>query len=323
VSSPHSSQTVGVAHVAVSGALAYDQICRTDTSLAAGSEPLLNRKLTDMQQAYGGCGGNLAYNFARLQQPAMLLSCSGMLDDGDYMQHLEALGVDTRHCLRTPDQYSARAVIFTDRDGKQFTGFYPGPVPEAERWQQHLRSIDFSATAVFVQAPYPAALMQAGLAHMRQLDDVPLLVFVPGQYADQLSAEDIAAMVEMADWIIGNEHEINALQAHHELHQQLVICTHGAQPISLRCPDGRQADIPVPAVDHNVDPTGCGDALVAGLCHHLVAHATRHRVDLRALAGSGRRQDVELLTAALLSGCRLAAACLGHPGGQHHRAPLI
>lgn len=310
-------------YVAVAGALAYDQICRTQGSLIAPVTPLLNRKLTDIQQSYGGCGGNIAYNLALLQQPSLLISCTGALDDDTYLKHLRGLDVGTQHCVRTPNQYSARAVIFTDQQDQQFTGFYPGPVPEAEAWRQHLHSIDFSNCAIFVQAPYPIPLMQAGLAHIGELMDPPLGIFAPGQYADQLAADDVTKLVEMADWVIGNQYEIDCLQQHHTLRDQLIIRTRGAEPITVHCPDGRQTHIEVPTARHSVDPTGCGDALVAGFCHDLVKRAEQQQINLKDMARSGSDQHLEWITAALSAGCRLAAACLAHPGGQHHRAPLI
>ncbi len=308
-------------HIAVVGALAYDQICTTESSLLDNRTALLNCKLSDITHAFGGCGGNIAYNCAQLKQPTTLVSCTGLVDDADYLAHLAALGIDTRFCLRTPGRSNARAVIMTDPEGHQFTGFYPGPVPDVEQWRAHLETISFAQAAIFIQAPYPPPLMACTLQHASQLAHPPLILFVPGQYTDQLSADQMATMVTMADWVIGNDYEIKCLQNHHSLNNQLVIRTHGAQPIRLSFADGTEISIDVPASASSVDPTGCGDALVAGLCQHLVTQGLEVEV-LKNLKHAPHPNQLEALKDAVLAGCHMAAACLVQHGSQQHTSAL-
>ncbi len=305
--------------IAVAGALAYDQICLTDKSLTDDQRPLLNRKLVNITEDFGGCGGNIAYNLALLHQSTQLLSCTGTIDDSSYRTRLEELGVDTQYCLRIEDHYCARAVIFTDQSGQQFTGFFPGPVPTSGAWQQHLAQVDWSTIDLFIQAPYPASLMHASMQVVRRQPRPPFAVFVPGQYADQLSAAEVCDLVDLADCVVGNEHEIHCLEQHHSLEDKLVIRTHGSQPIEVRPIDQAPALIDVPAAPVNVDPTGCGDAFVAAMCHHLVNQAQQHNM---TVPGTPQfKPSVSELRAAVLAGCRLAAACLACPGSQQHHFP--
>ena len=161
--------------IAVAGALAYDQICTTTTGLLNTDQPLLNRKLASVTETFGGCAGNIAFNLGLLGQPARLLSCTGVEDDSRYLAHLQSHAVDIEHCLRLPGQPSARAIIFTDPSGAQFTGFYPGPVPSEAEWHAHLLQAKLHSMRLYLQAPYPPELMLAGLDAMQKINPTTLL----------------------------------------------------------------------------------------------------------------------------------------------------
>jgi len=240
------------------------------------------------------------------------------VDDTDYRKHLNALSVTQRACLRAANESTARAVIFTDPDNQQFTGFYPGFVPTAEAWLTHLRSLDFSDTEVVIQAPYPEALMRTTLSFFCASPNgtgTPLRIFVPGQYADQLTAPAMATLLQMADWVVGNAHEIDTIRAHQTGGApRLMLRTDGAQPITVFYPDGQQRHITVPKVAEPVDPTGCGDAFVAGLVAHLVAQPRPCPIRQAADPLQPTR-----LQAAIEHGIAQAQRCLARVGSQAHR----
>jgi sugar/nucleoside kinase (ribokinase family) len=121
-------------------------------------------------------------------------------------------------------------------------------------------------------------------------------------------------MLQLTDCVVGNEHEIECLLRHHDLQQMLVIRTHGAEPIAVDHANGTNTLIEVPPVAANVDPTGCGDAFISGLCHHLVQHATAHNMPIEEAIAKDLRS-------AILTGCALAAACLACSGPQQHQLP--
>jgi adenosine kinase len=288
----------------VVGALAYDQISRTDALLVQSGTHLLNCKLLDLAQAFGGCGGNIAYTLACLGSQPLLISCSGEVDDGEYMQRLKQFDIDARACLRVPGESTARAIIVTDPTGHQFTGFYPGPVPDIGPWVQHLRKADLTRCPVFIQAPYPPQLMLASLQYARRLDHRPLKIWCPGQYADQLEPALAGPLVQAADWIVGNQYEVQSLQRHTDLAQKLVIRTQGAEPVVVNYPNGAVESFKVEQTTALVDPTGCGDAFIAGFVHELCATP---RDDWQGALGP-----------AIASGCTVAASCLSASGSQNH-----
>ncbi len=291
--------------IAVVGAIAYDQIATTATPLSGTTEPLLNCKLTSLNEAFGGCGGNIAYNLAALGSQPTLITCTGQNDDERYLRHCVQQGIQTGTFLRSPQQHCARAIIITDPDGRQFTGFFPGPVPSVARWRKHLASIDMSMISVFVQAPYPPEVMQTSLEHAARLKDRPLKICCPGQYADQLNSRQIDALAAQCDWLIGNAHEITFLRANTQaLSDKLVIQTNGASPIQVTYPDGKTSQHKVPASTRNTDPTGCGDAFIAAIAHHV------------ACVGEADWHDI--LPQAIAVGNNSAAACLRCSGAQQH-----
>ncbi len=291
--------------IAIAGALAYDQIAHTHATFNLPHH--LNCKLTDLRRELGGCGGNIAYSFAQLGLAPQLLSCCGRVDAEPYLSHLAQLGVDDAGCLFVDDTTMAAAIIMTDAHGTQFTGFYPGPIPTAAQWAAHLRAQDSQTTQLFIQAPYPVELMICGLSHFKSSTDA-LTVWAPGQYADQLDPGDIENMLALADWVIGNQYEIQCLGQQVALHNQHMVVTSGSAPIRVQTPSA-VARFDVPKVPYPVDPTGCGDAFLAGFCAALV-HTAESETDTQI---NLYQQGIEL-------GCALAARCLVKHGSQHHDA---
>lgn len=202
------------------------------------------------------------------------------------------------------DAYCARAVIITDIDGHQFTGFFPGPVPGAAAWQQHLDTLELPACELFIQAPYPPELMLTALTHAGRLPTPPLRIWCPGQYADQLQPNQARHSVAQCDWIVGNHYEIGHLSAHSDLTGKLIIQTNSGAPVEITFPNGAHTTVPLTAVADPVDPTGCGDAFLAGLTHMLLKHPPAARED--ALAD------------AVTAGHTQAVKCLQAVGGQPH-----
>ncbi|XOV81937.1 MAG: carbohydrate kinase family protein [bacterium] len=300
--------------IAVVGALAYDQIATTSASLsgsraAAGAHPLplLNCKVDTLTEAFGGCGGNIAYNLAHNGNcTPLLISVTGSADDQKYTAHLDAYGISPAGLLRLENTLCARAIIITDRDGHQFTAFYPGKVPSKDVWLAHLRQLPLHRCPVFVQAPYPPELMIASLRFAATLDHNPLKVCCPGQYADQLKPTQTRELARHADWIIGNAYEIGHLQRASSLTGKWILQTNGANAIEVTKPDGQQLRFAVPAVPLIVDPTGCGDAFLSSIASDLVRRET--------LASDDH------LAAAIATACDHAALCLGFSGGQQHFA---
>jgi adenosine kinase len=292
--------------IAVVGAIAYDQISVTPTLFTQSDQPTLNCKLSSFDEDFGGCAGNIAYNLIQLECEPLLVTCSGTQDEQRYLNHCETHGIQTDHVLRVPDAYCARAVIVTDPQGQQFTGFYPGPVPSATQWLAHLRRINFSASQVIIQAPYPPSLMHTSLQHASALTHEPMKIWCPGQYADQLDSDQILAQLGHSDWIVGNAHEIDFLQGNNDaLSNKLVIKTDGGNPVEVHYPGTQTTTHNIVTGLFNKDPTGCGDAFLAALAHYVSLNPQRPWQDI--------------LPPAIDAAVAAAAACLVETGSQRHR----
>ena len=103
----------------------------------------------------------------------------------------------------------------------------------------------------------------------------------------------------------------------------MVIRTRGAGPVTVLWPGGDETTVKVPAAPQNVDPTGCGDAFVAGLCHSIVKQCHVRQIATRSLAKPDSAQHEQLLVTAVEAACAVAAACLAQRGAQHHRLDTV
>ncbi len=289
--------------IVAAGAAAYDQIATSRNPVTHADGAHLNFKLDSVSETFGGCSANIAYNLAQLNATHQLLACTGALDQDRFIEHCQREGVNIDGLLVCEGQHCSRALIITDPEGHQITGFYPGPEPDAARWREHLgRRV--THCRIWIQSPYPTDLMLTGLQFAKTLPDVPLRIWNPGQYAEVLSQAELKTLLAESDWVVVNRHELSTIEP--LLEHQLVICTHGANPVEIRYPDQAPEVIPVPATDPNrrVDPTGCGDAFIAGTVSHLVQHEAPF---------------AEHLSNAVRAGMRSAAACLAERGAQVHR----
>lgn len=293
--------------IAVMGALAYDQIARTDKVFGSDG-PGLNCKVTAQQEFFGGCAGNIAYGLGLQQTPSIVISSAGGEDFRRYAQHLE---LDLGGIMIVSGTQCARANIITDPNGQQFTAFAPGPDLDPGAWQVHLSKQPLDSLSIFVCAPFPADLMVLGLTESRRRNPHGLNVWVPGQYADNLKSQVLIKSAERSDVIVGNSHEIDHIRgtAPQCLKDKVCIETNGSRPVRTLLPDGSQRTLPVPTATKHLDPTGCGDAFVAGILPEV----------LRALDSKGRSRWHTEINSIIRAGNRQAAKCLGKQGSQTYQ----
>lgn len=290
--------------VALMGSVAYDIIGTTDKVFDRYG-PGLNCKVNSQQQFFGGCGGNIAYGLRQQATPNLLLSSAGSEDFRRYAQHL---GNDLPGVLTIQGAHCAKANIITDPNGVQFTAFAPGPEVGLDAWTEHLQRQPLERMAVFVCAPFPTALMQRALAHVKQRSPNTVNVWVPGQYADALDASALNKTISFCDVVIGNTYEIEHLRETQQtsLIGKTIIATDGARPVRALLSDGNQRTLPTPRVTPIVDPTGCGDAFVAGLVPAL----------LRAIDEHGVAQWQRSINDIIRAGTLQAGKCVSHRGAQ-------
>jgi len=285
-----------MARILVCGTLAWDLIGSFDTALEPGTR---NVKLDRLDESFGGCAMNIAYNLRLLGADVVPLAYVGDDYEPHYAEHVRRHGISEAGLVAEAGSRCARGMVFTGRDGAQFTAFYPGPTGLGRVAEDLRRLRDHGPVDAAILAP---DLPEKTRLCARGLAGVPLRVWCPGQYAEHLARQDLLELLAAVDLIVVNRHEWQALRARIEPRDlpprpARLVVTQGAQPV-LVLPDRVRVGVPSVAPAEQRDPTGCGDAFVAGLTGALVG-------------GSA-------IGAAVRAGIELAARCLRCPGAQSH-----
>jgi adenosine kinase len=291
-----------VARILICGTLAYDDIGAFHGMLTAGTR---NVKLERLDRRFGGCAMNVAYNLAGLGHEAVPFVYAGDDYAGDYARHVAASGISEAGIHRIAGTPSARGLVLTGGDGTQFTAFYPGP-SGLDRWAADLDELLVAEAAgtAFAAALVVPDLPDKMLGCLRRLTHLPLRIWCPGQYAELLDATILRAALATKPLLVLNHHEWQALCRQIPAQSLLAdgrraVVTDGPHPVMIL--PGATA-VPVPAPESVVDPTGCGDALLAALTDALLEGVP--------------------LSAAVAAGIRLAQRCLGRRGAQYHEVQL-
>ena len=292
--------------ILVCGSLAFDTIMTFEGRFAEQILPsqlhILNVSflVPALRREYGGCAGNIAYGLRQLGAHAVPLATLGN-DGQEYLERLQALGVDTAHVSSATESYTAQAMIMTDRDNNQITAFHPGAMSMAHDNPVPART----DIAVAIISPDGRDAM---LTHAKQLHaaGVPF-VFDPGQGLPMFDGEELKQFIELATWITVNDYEGKMLSDRtgwsfediSSLVRGLIVtlAEHGCEVWE----GGQKTVVPGVKATEVIDPTGCGDAFRAALLH-------------------GLEQGWSLARCADL-GNRMGAAKIATRGGQNYTAP--
>jgi adenosine kinase len=272
--------------IAVTGSVAFDTIMvfpgRFGEHILPDKTHILNVSfLVDrLERRRGGTAANIAYTLALLGERPLL--CAAVGDDfTGYGAELESAGVDTAAALRCADVATASCFITTDLDDNQISAFFPGAMGRAGSID--LRRLGEEVDTVVVAPDAPDAMA----AHVEQASELGVrLVFAPAQQIPSLPVETLAAGLDAAWMVVGNDYEIEMLRGRtgrgiDELRGRgaLVAVTRGAGGSEIHSADG-VVEVPAARVETVVDPTGAGDAYLGGLLAGL-----RRGLDL---GGAGR-----------------------------------
>jgi adenosine kinase len=257
--------------IAVTGSVAFDTIMvfngRFGDHILPDKTHILNVSfLVDrLERRRGGTAANIAYTLALLGERPLL--CAAVGDDFDaYGAELERSGVDTSAALRCGDVATATAFITTDLENNQITAFFPGAMARAGAID--LRRLDAEVDTVVVAPDAPDAMA----AHIAQATELGhRLVLAPAQQIPALSDEALHAGLDAAWMVVGNDYELEMLRGRtgvgvEALRERgvLVALTRGGSGSELHSADG-VVHVPVAEPEAVVDPTGAGDAYLAGL----------------------------------------------------------
>jgi len=224
-----------------------------------------------MHRMRGGVAGNIAHSLALLgERPLVVASAGG--DFGEYREWMENSGMDTSGIMEVEDDFTASAFINTDKAHNQIVAFYPGAM--ACDKDLSLEGFGLGEEDLVVISPTDPEAMASYAEECRTLG-VPFL-FDPGKQTPSLSGEQILAGLEGASVLVGNDYEFAMMsrktgKSEEELISSapLTVVTRGSEGSVIYEADG-ELEIPAAPITDVVDPTGAGDAYLAGLAFSLV-----------------------------------------------------
>ena len=263
--------------VAVTGSVAYDTIMvypgRFREHILPDHTHVLNVsfQVDRLEQRRGGTAANISYTLALLGEQPLLCAAVGARDFDEYERTLAACGVDTSAVLRCDDLPTATAFITTDLDDNQITAFYAAAMSRAAGVD--ISGLDVECTVVAADAPDAIALHIEQASRRRTR-----LLFAPAQQIPSLPVETLQAGLDAAWLVVGNDYEMNLISERtgRRLSDMRRTCmlavTHGGEGSALHTPEGT-FEIPIASARDVVDPTGAGDAYIAGLLSALLRGA--------------------------------------------------
>lgn len=274
------------------------------------TESILPEKMDSMAVSFvvesllrqrGGTAGNIAYNLALLGEKVAIASAAGS-DFGAYQAHLEAAGIDCKAIKVVDDNLTASCFITTDRANNQLVAFYPGAI-EATR-AVRLADLNLAPDDLVIIAPTDAVAMET---HVRECRALELrYIFDPGKQSPQIPCAQLLDGIEGCALLVSNEYEFALMakcagMSERDLIQRVPICVVTNAKAGARVYQGGDpspSHIRAVSLSTVVDPTGAGDAFLAGFAH-------------------GFARQLSPIECAQL-GTVMASFSLGAQGGQSH-----
>jgi adenosine kinase len=259
--------------IVVTGSLAFDYIMDfpgyfKDHMLMEKAHMLSVSFLVDsMRKMRGGVAGNVAYNLALLGERPLLVGAAGH-DFGEYRARLEQDGVDTSGVAVIEHEFTSSCFINTDKANNQIVAFYAGAMGHDHRFSLSDRGVSQS-DLVLISPTSPEAIER--FARECQQRGVPY-IFDPGKQTPRMEADHLRLGLQGARALVGNDYEFGMMAKKLEISEAaligsvpLTVVTRGAEGSLIYTSGQLAAEIPTAAVSDVTDPTGAGDAYLAGL----------------------------------------------------------
>jgi adenosine kinase len=262
--------------VLISGSVAIDTLLNSPFPFALEAAQVAAQRLAvsyympEMRQVWGGCAANIGYALKQLGGHPIIMATVGD-DSGAYLARFAQLGMETAYVKVLPGQFTAKAIIMSDRLGQQITGFHPGAMNDAHVQTAGPALAQFKPRWAIVSPDGKQGMLnrcaELAAAGVKFIAD-------PGQAMPIMGKDDLLAMMQGAAVIAVNEHEATLLEA--TLGQSVadlsrtiaVLVTLGDKGLSL-WQQGTAHTLPVIPGAAAVDPTGCGDSLRGAWLHGL------------------------------------------------------
>jgi adenosine kinase len=263
--------------IAVTGSIAYDYLMEfpgsfQDSLLAEKAHRLTVSFLVEsLQKMQGGVAGNVAYGLALLGERPLMIGAAGK-DFAEYGNRLAHLGVDVTGVTEFKDEYTATCFINTDRANNQLVTFYAGAM--ARSHELSLEGRELTASDLVVISPTDPEVMMRYVSECASLG-VPF-VFDPGKQTPRMEGPRILAGLKACKVLVSNDYEFALMAQKTGLSEQaliesapLTVLTRGELGSSFFVRGKGEVRIPVAPVSEAKDPTGAGDAFLAGLVFGL------------------------------------------------------
>jgi len=260
----------------ICGSIAYDNIMvfadRFKNHILPEQIHILNVAflVPEMRREFGGCAGNIAYNYNLLGGTPLIMATVGD-DAAPYSARLDQLGLSREHVRHMAGSFTAQAFITTDLDDNQITAFHPGAMSFS-----HLNKVsDAKNIAVGIVAPDGREGM---IQHAREFAESGTpFIFDPGQGMPMFSGDELMDFMKLADYACFNDYEAKLLtdRTTRTLESlagevKALIVTRGGEGSDIYT-GGQKITIPCVKASAIVDPTGCGDAYRSGLLYGIAA----------------------------------------------------
>jgi adenosine kinase len=255
--------------IAVTGSVAFDTIMvfpgRFSEHILPDKTHLINVSflVNRLERRRGGTAANIAYTLALLGERPLLCAAVGS-DFAEYGAALSRAGVDTSAALGCDDVPTASCFITTDHDDNQITAFFPGAMARAA-------DIDLRLTEGVEHVVVAPDAPDGMAVHIEQACEIGAkLVFAPAQQIPAIADSTLRAGLDNAWLVVGNDYEIELVRnrtgrdVRALAERSIVALTRGGRGSELH-QGGEVVEVPAVPARQVVDPTGAGDAYIAGL----------------------------------------------------------
>jgi adenosine kinase len=258
-----------VGKVLVTGSVAYDTIMVFNGRFSDHILPDQIHKLSvsfivdDLYRRRGGTAANIAYNLALLgEHPAVAAGVGN--DFGPELEVMKKSGIDFSPSLICDDIPSPNAHVVTDIDANQIIPFFLGAMGRSD--QIDISSVN-DVEHLIVSPDSPAGMTR----HLQAVKKMGAkLVYSPGQTLPALDDAILQYGIEESWMLICNDYEMELIaerlgkDQHSFGRERVVVVTKGASGADFFTPNG-DFHVNAAPVAKVVDPTGAGDAFIAGL----------------------------------------------------------